>query len=254
MLCRPAQADLFLREHFEYAAGSLTNVAGTSWIKISGANGLNAVDGNLTCAGVQQRGRMVELGSGDMDAKRTVPPGQTNLFASFLVRVDRLASATNDDYFVAFRQASTQIGKLHIIRPNTNTTSFNLGVSVLNETTQWAAQDYAPDTVYFLVIRFSASDGTMDLWVNPAVGAPAPPDATVSTGALGPVSAVGELVLRQGPVWGDGAGALIVDYLRVGTAWHDVTIPLPGTVFMLGLGWSQALPLPFGRLRGGPVR
>jgi hypothetical protein len=121
------------------------------------------------------------------------------------------------------------------------------GVTAVQSTASRIFDDtrvYAPGVTLFLVLAYtfgpSANDDVARLWVNPAPGslesANVPVVTTIPTAGIADVtnSQVQSFFLRNNPVQPTTA---ILDDLRVGTTWEDVTpVPEPSAIGMMALG------------------
>jgi hypothetical protein len=102
------------------------------------------------------------------------------------------------------------------------------------------------DTI-FLVVRYTfnpnANDDVVNMWINPSAldfGAATPPAPTLTAptpAAVADIAQIGSFLLyaRANTLFPD---QLIVDDLRVGQTWADVTppVPEPATAALMGLG------------------
>jgi hypothetical protein len=171
------------------------------------------------------------------------------VYYSLMVKVTDLAGASTSGVFVAgfSNSAATatssisQAGTRLQIRANpTDPGKFNLGIrndnfgADRNSPIVWDTTDFAPGPdsgVVFVVAAYAFNSATntddvASLWINPdpaTFGAPGPPPPTVtSTGADISQLQMQSFFLRQN----DGAPqTMIVDELRIGTTWGDVTTP-----------------------------
>jgi hypothetical protein len=248
-----ASAALIASESFSYGAGaeldgqnggsgwngawesqtSLTQIVNPG-TELSFTNGGGSIAGGINA--------LQHVNNGFNTSYRGIGPvSDSSVFISFLVRVS--GQIDNND-FAAFWFDNTAAGD-HAGVPNIGVKG-NRGtgagpedgfarLSLGGET--WST-DLALDTSYLIVGELSKSGGSdydqLSLWVNPDPFDFAAPDGTttVTTGALTSFSVLG---IRSANL--DADDVLLIDELRIGTAWEDVVpAPEPGAVLLLGLG------------------
>jgi len=154
-----------------------------------------------------------------------IPLNNPNVAAPLLIRTGDPANVTgNADGFPGF-----QLG--------TGVTSAQNTTSRVFDTTHV----YSADTTLFLVFAYTfgpnASDDVARLWVNPVPGSAESANTPVVTTTGTPDVVNGQIqgfFLRNNPVQ---PTSTVIDNLRVGTAWEDVTpVPEPGVCSLLTFG------------------
>lgn len=238
-----AQVALPAYEPFDYTPGTtsvLVTLAPTTWT-LTGSNALLTATvelGSLSHAGLPAPvGNKVRLSNGanfedpGMDITGVTGDGNS-LYVSAIVNVVNPGN-TSGDYFLHISSAgptSTDFHSRLFVRQGSSAGLFNLGIQ--NHTTpgsrQWDSTNYPVGTPVLVVVSYDLVSGTVNdvsrVWVNPSLGLPTPPPATVtSTAVTGDtdLTTVGRVNLRQGS--GNTNLLLQVDELRVSTSWTDVT-------------------------------
>jgi hypothetical protein len=153
------------------------------------------------------------------------------VYYSFILNVSSLGSLTTaGGYFTSIAQAAstTSYGTAIWTRLSTTAGKFNIGVSTRsNSTVSWLTADLDPGTSYFVVCAYDIISGTANdvarLWLNTtAIGGIEPaPDITAAPGTDLSSAGIDKILLRQ-----DNSNTtpfIIMDELRVGTAWANVT-------------------------------
>lgn len=238
----------------QVATGSLT---GPSGFPASVGN-----SGSLMNADSNEYARM-SLGS-------TYGPNAT-LFYSVLVDVPATNGLTtantnpnaNNDGLIAFNNNSgagtkpnTWAGQLSIrlgAGAGGGAGTYDLGIRASTTpngvgNTYWSA-DLTPGTTYLVVVQFTegataGSGGLSSIWINPssaffgAVSAPAPDGSTIGTFSATPANDhASSLIIGAGIAAGADPNQTLVDEIRVGTSWADVTsVPEPSTLALAGFG------------------
>ncbi|MCX7964209.1 MAG: hypothetical protein N2644_07010 [Candidatus Sumerlaea chitinivorans] len=236
-----AQATLPLYEPFNYPANQpLVNgtngVNGGVWIPI-GSNTVSTTEvqtGSLSFAGLPApQGNKVRLLNGSnyidpgFDLATTVSSGV--IYASMILNVvNEGTNTTTGDYFFAFAPAGgTDYRTRLYLRRGSAAGKFQLGMRTHSSDsgTVWQTGEQDTGTPIFVVAAYqfnpAAGDDVALLYINPVLGQPTPPTATV-TGASGTdASNIGRVGLRQGSAVT--SQIVEVDELRVSTSWTDVT-------------------------------
>jgi hypothetical protein len=176
------------------------------------------------------------------------------------------------NYFTANQSAATSNGyggMVYIRRDATNLDNYQLGIVKNNKPAgsvtvngvpqshpdpviDWADGSFASGETVFLAghyafaTRNNISDDTASIWINPALGAPAPAaSAQSSTGAdiyattaTTYFSNIKSFTVRSNT---NAPGNITVDELRVGLSYADVVVPEPTTAALLGIAGLAAL-------------
>ncbi|GIX44947.1 MAG: hypothetical protein KatS3mg130_1355 [Candidatus Sumerlaea sp.] len=237
-----AQATLPLYDPFNYAAAQpLVNgtngVNGGVWIPLGG-NTVTTTEvqtGSLSFAGLPApQGNKVRLLNGSnyidpgFDLATTVSSGV--IYASMILNVvNEGTNTTTGDYFFAFAPAGgTDYRTRLYLRRGSAAGKFQLGMRTHSSDsgTAWQTGEQDSGTPIFVVAAYQFNTGsTTDdvglIYINPTLGQPTPPTATI-TGASGTdTNNIGRVTLRQGS--SVTTQIVEVDELRVSTSWTDVT-------------------------------
>lgn len=136
------------------------------------------------------------------------------LYAGAKVKLRRLPSSAGN-FFLHFRDENNGFrGRLHVLASGSPAGHCRFAVSAGAETPSVHPLSIAPDEEHFLVLRYSVSSGTAQLWVDPTSESDPFVKAMESATAL----ALSNLSLRQA----DGIGELLLDDLTVATQFSDV--------------------------------
>jgi len=216
----PLRAAIVLNETFSYANGNLVGASGSPWANHSGSGSFIQVsDGAI---------RIVH-GSGsreDANAPLSGAPYSTNgpavLYSSFNVTFTGLPS-TNGAYFAHFRDTGLGFrGRVWATVTNTPVGQYRFSIANGGLGGAIDAQyplDLSTGTTYKVVTRLQVSNAVATLWINPVdetdfsvTGT----DPTTNTAA--PVN-ISTYAFRQD----QGGGTCLIDDLKVGTTFLDVT-------------------------------
>ncbi|MEP0841683.1 MAG: PEP-CTERM sorting domain-containing protein [Phycisphaerae bacterium] len=261
----PGLASLVAYDGFDYEVGTgldeKTNpVTHTNWNWTNANTDVQVVAGNLSYNGLPaSTGHRVSLNaiptnSNGTDRLGTGTFASGRLYYSLLFNVSALGGATAaGGFFAGFNNsdasvtsAVTSAGGRLFIRASATSGMYNLGIrtNLPNAPdTVWDPRDFAPGETVMAVVAYqfnqdSAADDVSMLWLNPSPatfgaeeGSVPAPDAQ-STGQDINQLQIQSFFLRQNTVLPD---TLLVDELRIGTTWADVT-PEPATTLLLGAG------------------
>lgn len=237
-----ANAERLLTENFEYELGNLYSQGG--WLKYGtqAAGPVQVIDNALTYPDYQDKavGKAVQLtqvASGEdlMRAVSATAITSGKVYLSALVKVNAVA---DDQYFLAFIQP-TSAGIVDKKTPPENTRliaskgsadgKFVFKISRNSATLFESTEEFELGKTYLVVMSYEFKEGTkndvVQLWVNPAVASTEPqPNAAINsathTGA--DMKSFQAIELRQGSSATKVGPEVIVDAIRVGTAWTDL--------------------------------
>ena len=237
-----ANAERLLTENFEYELGNLYSQGG--WLKYGtqAAGPVQVIDNALTYPDYQDKtvGKAVHLtqvASGEdlMRAVSETAISSGKVYLSALVKVNAVA---DDQYFLAFIQP-TSAGIVDKKTPPENTRliaskgsvdgKFVFKISRNSATLFESTEEFELGKTYLVVMSYEFKEGTkndvVQLWVNPAVASTEPkPNAAINsathTGA--DMKSFQAIELRQGSSATKVGPEVIVDAIRVGTAWTDL--------------------------------
>lgn len=237
-----ANAERLLTENFEYELGNLYSQGG--WLKYGtqAAGPVQVIDNALTYPDYQDKAvgkavHLTQVASGEdlMRAVSETAISSGKVYLSALVKVNAVA---NDQYFLAFIQP-TSAGIVDKKTPPENTRliaskgsadgKFVFKISRNSATLFESTEEFELGKTYLVVMSYEFKEGTkndvVQLWVNPAVASTEPqPNAAINsathTGA--DMKSFQAIELRQGSSSTKVGPEVIVDAIRVGTAWTDL--------------------------------
>lgn len=237
-----ANAERLLTENFEYELGNLYSQGG--WLKYGtqAAGPMQVIDNALTYPDYQDKAvgnavHLTQVASGEdlMRAVSETAISSGKVYLSALVKVNAVA---DDQYFLAFIQP-TSAGIVDKKTPPENTRliaskgsadgKFVFKISRNSATLFESTEEFELGKTYLVVMSYEFKEGTkndvVQLWVNPAVASTEPqPNATINsathTGA--DMKSFQAIELRQGSSATKVGPEVIVDAIRVGTAWTDL--------------------------------
>lgn len=237
-----ANAERLLTENFEYELGNLYSQGG--WLKYGtqAAGPVQVTNNALTYPDYQDKAvgkavHLTQVASGEdlMRAVSETAISSGKVYLSALVKVNAVA---DDQYFLAFIQP-TSAGIVDKKTPPENTRliaskgsvdgKFVFKISRNSATIFESTEEFELGTTYLVVMSYEFKEGTkndvVQLWVNPAVASTEPqPNAAINsathTGA--DMKSFQAIELRQGSSATKVGPEVIVDAIRVGTAWTDL--------------------------------
>lgn len=237
-----ANAERLLTENFEYELGNLYSQSG--WLKYGtqAAGPVQVIDNALTYPDYQDKAvgkavHLTQVASGEdlMRAVSETAISSGKVYLSALVKVNAVA---DDQYFLAFIQP-TSAGIVDKKTPPENTRliaskgsadgKFVFKISRNSATLFESTEEFELGKTYLVVMSYEFKEGTkndvVQLWVNPAVASTEPqPNAAINstthTGA--DMKSFQAIELRQGSSATKVGPEVIVDAIRVGTAWTDL--------------------------------
>lgn len=237
-----ANAERLLTENFEYELGNLYSQGG--WLKYGtqAAGPVQVINNALTYPDYQDKAvgkavHLTQVASGEdlMRAVSETAISSGKVYLSALVKVNAVA---DDQYFLAFIQP-TSAGIVDKKTPLENTRliaskgsadgKFVFKISRNSATLFESTEEFELGKTYLVVMSYEFKEGTkndvVQLWVNPAVASTEPkPNAAINsathTGA--DMKSFQAIELRQGSSATKVGPEVIIDAIRVGTAWTDL--------------------------------
>ncbi|GEM_PF-2322718 len=247
-----ASGQLKFEENFNYTAGTLLTANG--WSAHSGTTNFQKVAvAGLSYAGYASSGigladTIVSTGE---DVNKTWATlgngsgtGSGTLYYSFLARIDnaQIASGNLGDYFFhLYKNSSTFTTRVFARRKSSDATKFSLGIAKSSTAANVSYSDsiYSIGTTYLVVVRYTilsgATNDTVALWINPTLGTSEPTPTVFELGTdkiTTDIDTVIGVAIRQGATTQGPSG--MVDGIRVGSAWQDVTGPLAAPTVTTG--------------------
>lgn len=239
-----ANAERLLTENFEYKLGNLYSQGG--WLKYGtqAAGPVQVIDNALTYPDYQDKAvgkavHLTQVASGEdlMRAVSETAISSGKVYLSALVKVNAVA---DDQYFLSWRLSNPPLlVSLTKKTPPENTRliaskgsadgKFVFKISRNSATLFESTEEFELGKTYLVVMSYEFKEGTkndvVQLWVNPAVASTEPkPNAAINsathTGA--DMKSFQAIELRQGSSATKVGPEVIVDAIRVGTAWTDL--------------------------------
>ncbi|WP_396139639.1 T9SS type A sorting domain-containing protein [Flavobacterium sp.] len=237
--CKPASA-LPYYEPFAYAEAS--NLGQTQqWSNNNTGDNIIVAGGTLTPAypGLNPSTTGYAIFGGDgLDCSTAFTSTTTGtIYYSFIMNVNTMAGVTdvNGGYFATFGSGTSTFGGT-LWTKRVDDGVYNLGLEVRTGTaanTTWATDAYTSGQTVFVVVGYTfgdpatASDDTVNLWVNPTINGVQPAATITDTHTGTDLTSISNFILRQ-----DSTGetpSMSVDELRIGTTWAQVTNGTLGT-------------------------
>lgn len=134
---------------------------------------------------------------------------------------------TAGGYFAGFSSGTTTLGAtLWALRVDDN--SYQLGVEVRTATganTTFASTTYATGQTHLVVVAYrfnsgTSSDDTVDLWIDPTIGASEPTPTITDSHTGSDFTSISNFFLRQDST--SETGSIQLDELKIGTTWAQV--------------------------------
>ncbi|WP_245892238.1 T9SS type A sorting domain-containing protein [Flavobacterium pallidum] len=233
--CTPAPTGVTLpyTNNFAYAAGA-TLSAQPDWTIQSGTTDeIMVAAGNLDYTGIASVGNSITFDGTGID-NAIIFDTQTSgtVYYSFLLNISSMTGVTepNGGYFAGLGSSGTNFGAT-LWSKAVSDTSFNLGTEVRTASgtnTSWAADTYQTGQTYFAVLGYTfgdaatASDDTVNLWIDPTVGGAQPATSTIGDAHTGAdLASINRFFFRQDSA--TETPGIQIDALRIGTTWESVT-------------------------------
>ena len=208
-------------EHFDYTA---TEALGDQNIWTNNFSGDEVLieAGNLSYSTLNGSGNSISFDGTGMDPSVDYTPTSSGtIYASFMLKVTSLDPAAVDGYFAVLRTDGGSYQSRLWISP-TGATSYRIGISNGGTLTAINAPttDYEIDDVIFIVMNYDIDNDTVNAWVNPTLGG-TEPAAEISEASGSTGNTFSQFLIRQDDP--DETPGIVMDELRIGTAWADVT-------------------------------
>jgi hypothetical protein len=231
-----AQASLPLYEPFNYPDGNLAgnSIGGATWAHTGGGTQTTFVQvsaGSLSYPGLPAPtgGKVTLLSGSNYDDPGLDIATQTagTVYASFVMNVVSPISLAAGEYVFAFLSqgaSNTNYRARVFVAPGGTPGTFKPGLRFTNSDPIQYGSDLPLNTPVFVVVAYNfnaGGDDTASLWINPALGQPAPPTPDLTATAAGAdLTSLGRILLRQP----GGTGQNVqIDEIRVDTSWTSVT-------------------------------
>ncbi|MFZ4679215.1 MAG: T9SS type A sorting domain-containing protein [Flavobacterium sp.] len=237
--CKPASA-LPYYEPFAYAEASSLG-SSQQWSNVNTGDNIIVAGGNLLPAysglNPSTTGYAIFDGAGIDCSSAFTSTTSGTIYYSFIMNINTMAGVTdvNGGYFATFGSGSSTFGGT-LWTKRVDDGVYNLGLEVRTGTaanTTWTNDAYTAGQTVFVVVGYTfgdpntASDDTVNLWVNPTING-AQPAATITDTHTGTdLTSISNFILRQDSA--TETPSMSVDELRIGTTWAQVTNGTLGT-------------------------
>jgi len=236
LLIQSANAALLFSEGFNYTADT-TLVPNDGWT--GGNANITVGSGNLTFPGLPDLGgpNLLSVSNGAAGTAISQFANQTSgqVYYSFLL--DTLAVGTGNRYLTSLNPGTST--------PNGGSDALSVYIYSNNtfglRTANIAAVHTVPfslNTTYFVVVSYDFGTTSANFWLNPTPGG-VQGAADMTLAGDGSVTAIDNVGFKaqSDNISGVGQGAYLIDTLRVGTTWADVTpVPEPSAFFLAAAG------------------
>lgn len=209
-------------DSFDYPDGSIIANSTFVWGTHSAGTGqtgqTQVIQGQLALSSTQGEDINAFLLNGPY-----LPSGGWLLYSRFTVNFSARPSAAGD-YFAHFRSAGNSFGA-RVVATTTGAAAGKLRLGIANNTSTPSAVipvDIETNVTYTVVTRLNVGTGQSTLWINPNFES----DASVTATDTAFPFEVWTYAFRQS----GGIGSLVVDDLKIGTAFLDVITPRPSLV------------------------
>lgn len=235
---RHAAASLYFQDGINYSSGTILG-NDAPWTSPQAA--IAVTNGNLTYSNlvpVSPGTNMILVASNSTSvysyAPLNVPATNGSVYLSFLIKYNSFGGSFT-------RSGLLQTGNTPASLVTTNdpidfvddvySTGFKLGVRARDGASFYVTNAYSPLQIgmtYLVVLKYSFTNGSASMWLNPPVGGAEPAAADAASVAVGGVvTNLAYVYFRAGSAASD----YLVDNILVGSAWQDVTpssAPQPG--------------------------
>lgn len=237
LLLQSASASILFSDAFNYTpatglGGKINPGNSIAWS--SAATTLSISNVNLTYTGLADLGgNGLSLTNGSATSSINTFANQTSgqIFYSFLL--DVIAPDSGNQYFTAMNPGTTAPGGSADAIDCYLYSNGNIGLRTAGKSTVTTGP-LSLNTTYFVVEEYDFSASTAYLYLNPTPGGSMPANTLSLSGSTATaIDNVGFKAQASATT-----GSYLVDNLRIGTTWADVTpvIPEPSTVALLGVG------------------
>ncbi len=219
-----------LNEQFDYNTGQNLGDQ-NNWSNNNSGDEVLITSGSLTYPGLDSNtGNSVSFdGSGTDPSIEFTETSSGAIYSSFIFRITDVANFTNVDggYFAVLQNISGGFESRIWLKPSTTTNDFVIGISTGSTATQFTTTTYSIDTDIFIVFNYDLSSGTTNLWVNTDTGI-SEPIALLSETEMTAATSLSKFLIRQDS--SSETPSMIIDELKIGTSWTDVTAQTLNTV------------------------
>ena len=229
------QSQVLVYDGFDYTAGDLGTNGG--WVPRSTGTDIQVVSDNLTYTGFANSvGNAAQFSTslGGKDPQLAFSAQSSGVvYTSFLLKVTDVSGATAPRYSLGLSNAADPADSsgnytacLYI---KTSTGGYQIGINrgTTDTDTQWDPTEYTLSSVVLVVVSYDITNQVSKLWINPAsssFGSTSEPIsvATASSGNFPGTNSntIASVFFRQTNTQNP---MMVIDELRIGTSWSDVT-------------------------------
>ncbi|AIJ36625.1 T9SS type A sorting domain-containing protein [Flavobacterium psychrophilum] len=219
------------------------------WISHSGTTPgqVSIVSGSLSYAGLTSQGNKTQITSGnteDVSLSSAAPLTTVGYYSAIINVLNTTGINATGDYSLMFGSMSTTASPTFSVFTarlfvKTGSVANTVNVGILNSSggtvTPTFSGDFPINTPLFIVVKYTPSTNTANLWINPLIGGTeGSPTLTNSTGTGTAPTQLERLAIRQGT----STGNIEIDEVRIGSTWAYVTsatLPINGFDAISGL-------------------
>ncbi len=210
-------------ESFDYTAAE-TLTEQDAWTSLFSGDDVLIASGNLNYSSLSGFGNSISFDGGGADpVVDFTPTNSGKIYSSFMLKIDALDAAATNGYFGILRNDNGGYESRLWISPLSATT-YSVGISNGGSLTEISSDVHNIGDTVFIVFNYDIDNDTVSVWTNPGLGV-AEPTASATEASLTSGNTFTQFLLRQDSA--TETPTLIMDELRIGTTWADVT---PGTL------------------------
>ncbi|MBE9490143.1 MAG: T9SS type A sorting domain-containing protein [Bacteroidetes bacterium] len=212
-------------ESFDYTVSEDLGAQNIWTDNFSGASPVIST-GSLSYSTLSGNGNSVSFsGIGADPTVDYTPTSSGKIYASFMLKVTAFDAAAVDGYFAILRNDGGSYESRVWISPITATT-YQVGISNSSTLTQIDPTTYNLNDEIFIVFNYDIDGDTVSAWINPTLGGVEPSaDISEASGSTG--NTFSQLMIRRDSA--TETPSIVMDELRIGTSWADVTPITLGT-------------------------
>lgn len=237
-------------EPFNYTVGS--NLGGQGgWMNLNTGDEVTVTGENLSYTELEAPvGNAVTFDGAGSDPKILFGPVTSgDVYASFIFKVTNQAAITDltdGGYFAALSNTDTTLDLRFWVKPSPDAASstYVVGFGVETSVPPVTSTTYNVGDNVFVVMKYSITDGSIALWLNPdaATLEVAAPTAIISGTDATIAPSISRFLLRQASV-GE-TPTVVFDELRIGTDWVSVTPAVVAAVNNVAIDGFAMYPNP----------
>jgi len=208
-------------ESFNYT--SMENLGDQNpWTNYFSGDEVIIQSGSLSYSTLNGNGNSISFdGAGIDPVINYTPVSNGKIYSSFILQVSAFATSPVNGYFAVLRTTTGDYGSRLWISP-TSASTYRIGISNGATLTQvnTPTMDYSLGDTIFVVFNYDIDNNIVNAWINPMLGGTEPAsEITEASGSTG--NTFNQFLIRQSNV--TETPSIIMDELRIGTTWSDVT-------------------------------